>query len=204
MKAATYTRSWRRSRNVNRSDCQSWLGSARSKRTGEGLAPGLRRAASRLGARPSSCSTRRTVVSEAPRPKKRFSTSRMRRLPACGCACLTASTACRRASGLRVRVVSGFAATRRGANACTPPARYLRAHSLTVVYGMFSSRDTSRALIPWSTIIATAAFITSNGHIVLRLPAAVSAPSLPPRCVFAFTLFAPSGPLCTARSEEGC
>jgi GGDEF domain-containing protein len=34
--------------------------------------------------------------------------------------------------------------------------------------------------------------------------AAVSAPSLPPRCVFAFTLFAPSGPLCTARSEEGC
>ena len=203
MKAATYTRSCRRNRNVNKSDCHSWLGSALSKRCGEGLAPGFLRGASRLGARPSSFNTRRTVVSEAPSPKKRFTTSRMRRLPACGCSRLTASTASRRGSA-RAAFTDSRCSTRLGSSAASPPARYLRPHSPTVVYGMFSFLETCCALIPWSTIIEAAAFITSGGHAVLPCLGAVSELCLFALLLFVSTLFAPSGPSRPAQSEEEC
>lgn len=83
MNAARYSRSWRRSRNVKMSDCQSWFGAARSKRRG-----GCSRApvgSGRSVSIPSSCRIRRTSVSETPSASNRASTSRMRRVPCSGC-----------------------------------------------------------------------------------------------------------------------
>jgi hypothetical protein len=117
----------------------------------------------------------------------------MRRLPDCGCACLSATTASRRACAPGAPARPGGFTRGRGNNAASPPLRYLRPHSPTVVYGMFSLRETSRALIPRSTIIEAATFITSSGQAVLRLCALPSDPRLAALPVFASTLFAPFG-----------
>lgn len=92
MNAATYSRSWRRSRNVKMSDCQSWFGAARSKRRG-----GCSRAAigTYSGISPASCRIFRTVVSLTPSPSKRASASRILRLPQSGCVSRAATTAVR-------------------------------------------------------------------------------------------------------------
>jgi hypothetical protein len=192
MNAATYTRSCLRKRNVNKSDCHSWFGSARSKRAGEAFAPGLRRVATALGSIPSLLRMRRTVVSEVPRPRKRLTTSRMRRLPACGCAALTDITASRLGSGLAAWIAA-FMAGLRGSNACSPPIRYFRPHSPTVVYGTFNRRDTSLALIPWSTIIEAAVLITSGGQTVRPRCVPLFAALRAPASRFASTSFAPFG-----------
>jgi len=103
---------------VNRSDCQSWLGSARSKRFGVGCGFGL--ALGLFCVSPSALSTRRTVVSDAPIPKNRRITSRIRRLPAEGCAALTSKIARRRGlSGPRLSRFGVAAAN----SAFSPPLR---------------------------------------------------------------------------------
>lgn len=147
---------------MNRSDCQSWLGSARSKR--RSFALGRARGRSRGSAKPSLFSTRRTVVSEAPIPKKRLSTSRMRRLPAWGCARFTSSTASRRASAFATPLSRSGGRASRPCRASRPPARYFLAHSDTVVYGILRSSDTRLTGSFSSTTIAAADTITSAGH----------------------------------------
>lgn len=78
------------------SDCQSWFGSARSKRV-SGLG-----AFSSSGAldssSPSSCRILRTVVSGTPTPSKRLSRSEMRRVPSSGLLCFVRTTRARLAS----------------------------------------------------------------------------------------------------------
>lgn len=78
------------------SDCQSWFGSARSKRvSGRGA---FSTAGGFASSRPSSCRILRTVVSETPSPSKRFSTSLMRWGPCVGFSCLARTTKSRLAS----------------------------------------------------------------------------------------------------------
>lgn len=100
------------------SDCQSWLGAARSKRRGrcgcEGDGGGV------SGMRPSSCRMRRTSVSETPSASKRLSTSRMRRVPKSGCSLRTATTASRFAAAAALRR-SGGGVGGTGVSASTPP-----------------------------------------------------------------------------------
>jgi len=69
----------------------------------------------------SAFNTRRTVVSEAPIPRNRFITSRIRRLPACGCAAWVARIAARRAAA----PLAGFFTARRAlaSNPAAPLAR---------------------------------------------------------------------------------
>ncbi len=105
---------------MNRSDCHSWFGSARSKRVTLGLGRGLLLGVAGA-AMPSSRSTRRTVVAEVPMPRKRRSTSRTRRLPARGCAVFTATIAARFGSLRFARFASACPAP--GASAAAPPSR---------------------------------------------------------------------------------
>jgi hypothetical protein len=77
------------------SDCQSWFGSARSKRRSGGGGRGAGFAVSRS---PDSCSILRTSVSLIPIASNRISTSRIRLVPYSGCALFSASTASRRGS----------------------------------------------------------------------------------------------------------
>jgi hypothetical protein len=81
---------------------------------------------------PASRSTRRTVVAEVPIPKNRRITSRMRRLPACGCAACVARIAARAAGFLRERVRGAAALL---CSAPAPPSRYCCTHKIAVVYG---------------------------------------------------------------------
>lgn len=76
------------------SDCQSWFGSARSKRRS-----GCSRAAVLAGSiNCASCSILRTSVSLTPIPSNRFSTSRIRLVPYSGFAFFSAITISRRGS----------------------------------------------------------------------------------------------------------
>ena len=77
------------------SDCQSWFGSARSKRRGKGSGRGIGAGVSNSFA---SCSIRRTSVSLMGSASKRLSTSRMRRVPYSGFDFFSAITASRRGS----------------------------------------------------------------------------------------------------------
>ena len=116
MKAATQSRSCRRSRNVKMSDCHSWLGAARSKRRSACSRAGV---GSRSSSNPSSCRMRRTWLSETPSASNRFSMSLMRRVPSSGCSRFSAATASRLGSGgfgLRTSGTNGF-----GTSASGPP-----------------------------------------------------------------------------------
>lgn len=84
-------------------------------------------------------------------PNQRFTTSRIRRLPACGSAFFAATTASRRGSF----DVAGFARLppRPGAfsRASRPPAWYFSTQPMSVVYGMLNSSATRFAGIFFST-----------------------------------------------------
>ena len=98
------------------SDCQSWLGSARSKRLGPGSGRGVFAGASINFA---SCSMRRTSVSLIGKASNRFSTSRIRRVPYSGFAFFSASTASRRGSSASGSRFAGPGTL--GNNASYPP-----------------------------------------------------------------------------------
>jgi len=96
-------------------------------------------------------------------PKKRLTTSRIRRLPACGSTRFTSNTASRLGSGA-APVGRAGGRTGRAVSAAPPPTRYFLAHSQSVVYGTPSFSDTRATGSFSSTTIAAADTITSNGH----------------------------------------
>lgn len=127
------------------SDCQSWFGSARSKRRSGCARAGV--AAGASGISPSSCSTRRTVVSDTPSPAKRASTSRIRRVPHSGCACRVSTTWTRRASFCFASArATAFAAApvSFGFSASTPPWRYSPMYFCTAPNDTPNATATSR------------------------------------------------------------
>lgn len=159
MNAAMYTRSYRRSRKVKMSDCQSWFGSARSnRRSGCSRGPELEVAS---GSRPSSFRIRRTSLSDTPSASNRLSTSRIRRDPYCGCSRLTRTTASRRGSDL-----TGLGALERGRgiSALTPPRRYAVTHPDKVVVPRPNVRATALAGVPRSTTSRAARIRNSAGY----------------------------------------
>jgi hypothetical protein len=118
MNPATYSRWCRRRRNVKMSDCHIWFGRARSNRRG-----GCSRAPV-VGAwsiNPASCSSVRTCVSDTPRPSKRASMSRIRRVPYSGCSRRSPTTASRRVSAARSGSSTAAAPGVFGASATGPP-----------------------------------------------------------------------------------
>src|SRR6267143_3717226 len=182
--AHRYTRSCRRKRKVKISDCQSWFGSARSKRRGP--ASSLRAPACGSSS-PASCSMRLTSLSLIPIAWNRFSTSRIRRVPYSGCAFLSASTASWRGSSFFACFV--FPGLRPN-NASAPPSAYFRCHCTSVVCASPKARQTSPTAVPAFSSCSTCNF--SCGECVLRLvPCRDDAFRLP---LFAFMSSPPASP----------
>lgn len=105
MKAATYSRSLRRSWNMKMSDCQSWLGCARSKRR-RGRGPRSTFARAVCSSSPASFRILRTLVGDTPSASNLFSSSEMRRVPSVALFCFNPRTALRIASS-SLRTVGG-------------------------------------------------------------------------------------------------
>lgn len=106
------------------SDCQSWFGSARSKRvSGRGA---FSTSGGRDSSNPSSCRIRRTVVSDTPSPSKRRNTSAMRRVPSAGLSCFARTTRARLASSTLGAALRGPVCL--GVSAGSPPCRNARSH----------------------------------------------------------------------------
>jgi hypothetical protein len=111
---------------------------------------------------PSALNTRRTVVSEAPIPRKRRITSRMRRLPALGSAFCVARIARARSSAgfLRFGCRAGFLTL----SASSPRSRYAFTHITAVVYGTPNLCATAKVDNPLSITERTTASRTCAGH----------------------------------------
>lgn len=145
MNPVRYTRWCRRNSKVKMSDCQSWFGSARSNRR-SGLS---RRSTSACSvSSPASCRMRRTVVSETPRPSKRASTSRMRRVPHSGFAARASTTAF--AAGVRGLFVFAVRAApaRRSCSASTPPLWNSPTNFCTTAIDTPNATATSACFVP--------------------------------------------------------
>lgn len=139
------------------SDCQSWLGDARSKRRGPCSRAGLGGGASAI--RPASCRTRRTSVSLTPRPSKRASTSRMRRLPQSGCSSRTAVTASCLVRAAWLAGLGGGPLTC-GTKASMPPVVYASTHS-RIVFGAGPSSSPTRSAGTFCSRTSSTAFSRS-------------------------------------------
>ena len=111
---------------------------------------------------PSLLNTRRTVVAEVPIPKNLLIRSRIRRLPAVGCARWVERIACARASTGFFRF--GFSCGFFGSSASAPPSRYAFTHWIAVVYGTFSCRATSCVFNFRSTTARTTLMRNSRGQ----------------------------------------
>jgi hypothetical protein len=122
---------------------------------------------------PSAFNTRRTVVADAPIPKNRFITSRIRRAPAAGSDRFAARIAARRALG---RFVSAPFGGGRFSSPAAPPLRYRATHSSAVVYGTPSRVAVSCAFAPSSTTARATATRTSSGQTLRVLPPVFEGP----------------------------
>ena len=143
------------------SDCQSWFGSARSKRRGPGSGRGVFAGASSSFA---SCSIRRTSVSLIGNASNRFSTSRIRRVPYVRFARFSAITASRRGSLLSGCRFAGPGTL--GNSASYPPCAYACRHKATVVTASPKARQTSLTAAPAFSCCSTCSF--SSSECVLR------------------------------------
>jgi len=203
MNATRYSRSWRRSRNVNRSDCHSSFGCARSnRRSGCSRGP----AGSGASSSPSSWRIRRTTLSETPSASNLRSTSLMRRVPNSGCSSFSAVTASRFGSAFASRTGGTIAF---GTSASSPPARYRFTHSETVVPGTPKTRATSDAGAPSSTTSRTTRSFSSTGCVSRPGPPCLepAAPFArpPPRFVLPSLLIClPFWANASARRRSGC
>ena len=186
MKAVTYTRSCRRSRNVKMSLCHIWLGAARSKRRGFFASRVRDPAASPIS--PSSCSTRRIVVSATPSADSRASTSRILRVPQSGCVCLASTTACRRGSPSSVRCCRLGPATS-GTRPSSPWSRCRRSQLLTVCVPIPNSLAASLTLVSCSSTSLTTRSRNSTGYEFPGPRLGAALPS-PPRRPLRLRLFA--------------
>ena len=168
MNAARYSRSCRRSRNVKMSDCQSWFGSARSKRRGRcsRLAPG----SARLAAAPprAGSAAPRSPTPRAPRSAPARRGSAASPTPGAPAALVTAS---RFTSAPRRDPVSGFRFPRTEITPITPSAprsRYRSTQPCSVVSGIPRTSDSVVPGTPSSTT-ARAIFRRTSG-LHSRLP----------------------------------
>jgi len=127
------------------SDCHSSLGAARSKRRSGCARAGVGSRCSQSS--PSSCSTRRTAVSEIPSDAKRFSTSRIRRVPYSGWARRSAKAASCRASLTR-RLRCAANPVGRGRSPSSPATRHRVSQLCSVLSEIPNTRAASPRLTP--------------------------------------------------------
>lgn len=158
--------------------CQSWFGSARSKRR-SGLS--RRSTGSCSTSKPDSWRMRRTVVSETPKPSKRASTSRMRRVPHSGFAARAPTTLRRAVFDVALRLRATAAPDTRKRSASTPPLSNNPMNFWMTATDTPNATATSACLVPRITAW-TMRSRTSNGTGPFRFTASCG---LRPRFFFA-------------------
>ncbi len=169
------------------SDCHSWLGTARSKRRG----PCSRARASGVAwMSPSSCRNRRTACSEIPIAAKRFSTSRIRRVPQSWCSRLSSTTCSRTGDVFSGRSPRLPACLRLDSSAAGPSLRNAVVHFCTAAPETPNAAATSSCGVPFIRACTTSSLYSVG---ISRPP--------PPRCFF-FVIASPVLPTRVGGSRE--
>ncbi len=145
------------------SDCQSWFGSARSKRVS-----GCSRSVGRgcCSSSPSSCRIRRTSVSLTPSASNRSSSALIRLVPYSGCSIFSCFTAAR--FGSLADFARGFFPGRFGLSPSSPPLSYALCQAYTHCRLRPNARATSPQCAPPFTACTTS---NRNSSDLLSAPA---------------------------------